>query len=317
MKDERHFRQTLVLGSAIALFGIVCLGGGLVLLAWRLLKPADAVILPPGFESLISTPTPGVWGTPLAPPPLPDDPAQVVMLPPGEVLIPSLAPTQNYPPTSAASPTAYVSPSPTRSLTPGSTAAPLTPTPSPTRTHTAIPPTMPTSTPAPTPVPTALPGIPERILIDQIDLNAPIIPVGQHALTLGEHTYSQWDVPDFRAAGWHDSSARLGEVGNTVINGHHNIDGEVFRYLVALQPGAIITLESQQHRRYHYVIVQMMTLPEEDQPVETRRENARWILPTTDERVTLITCWPYYANTYRLVVIARPLSAVIPTDPIP
>ena len=43
------------------------------------------------------------------------------------------------------------------------------------------------------------------------------------------------------------------------------------------------------------------------EPLDVRQANARWILPTTDERVTLITCWPYESNSHRLVVIALPV----------
>jgi sortase A len=143
-------------------------------------------------------------------------------------------------------------------------------------------------------------------VIDSIGLDAPVVPVGQHPLTLAGQVYSQWESPDQRAAGWHQNSAPLGQPGNTVLNGHHNVYGEVFHYLVALQPGDIVTLESQ-GKPYFYIVAQTMTLAEEGQPVETRRANARWILPTADERVTLITCWPYNANTHRLVVIALPL----------
>jgi sortase A len=35
-------------------------------------------------------------------------------------------------------------------------------------------------------------------------------------------------------------------------------------------------------------------------------ENASWILPTAEERLTLVTCWPPYESTYRLIVVARP-----------
>ncbi len=101
-----------------------------------------------------------------------------------------------------------------------------------------------------------------------------------------------------------------------MLNGHHNIYGEVFRYLNALKPGDIITLESET-RRYQYIVAQTMTLPEEGQPVAIRQENARWILPTDDERVTLVTCWPYLTNTHRLVVIALPLWEVVPPSDIP
>jgi len=37
-----------------------------------------------------------------------------------------------------------------------------------------------------------------------------------------------------------------------------------------------------------------------------RQENARWIAPTDDERLTLVTCWPYTNNTHRVVVVAKP-----------
>lgn len=313
MSDEQHFRRTLVLGSLIALSGLVCLGGGLALLAWRLIKPGEAVILPPGFDRSVTTPTPGIWGTPLAPPPLPDDPAQVVILPASEPLVSSPTPVPASPvPSFTPAPTAV---SPTLVFSPTLTPTQIAPRKAPSVTPTSPP--VPTLTPAPPAVPTAAPGIPARIRIDTIGLDAPVIPVGQHPITLGEQVYSQWDVPDFRAAGWQQTSARLGQAGNTVLDGHHNMDGEVFRYLVALKPGDLLTLESQQGRLYHYAVVQMMTLREEDQPVAVRRENARWILPTQDERVTLITCWPYYSNTYRLVVIARPMSDVIPPGPIP
>lgn len=135
------------------------------------------------------------------------------------------------------------------------------------------------------------------------------MPVGQHPIQLGDQVYSQWNVPNEFAAGWHQLSAPLGERGNTVLNGHHNIYGEVFRYLVRLEPGDIITLASGD-QRFTYVVAQTMTLAESGQPANVRETNARWILPTADERVTLITCWPYAANTHRLVVIALSVATL-------
>jgi LPXTG-site transpeptidase (sortase) family protein len=29
-------------------------------------------------------------------------------------------------------------------------------------------------------------------------------------------------------------------------------------------------------------------------------------MPSTDERLTLITCWPYETNTHRLIIVALP-----------
>jgi len=49
-----------------------------------------------------------------------------------------------------------------------------------------------------------------------------------------------------------------------------------------------------------------MILPERNEPVDTRLQNARWILPSADERLTLLTCWPYTTNTHRLIIVAIP-----------
>jgi sortase A len=39
-----------------------------------------------------------------------------------------------------------------------------------------------------------------------------------------------------------------------------------------------------------------------------RLQNAQWIQPTTDERLTLVTCWPYNDNSHRLIIVARPID---------
>jgi hypothetical protein len=51
-----------------------------------------------------------------------------------------------------------------------------------------------------------------------------------------------------------------------------------------------------------------MIFEEKDQPLDVRLENARWILPSEDERITLVTCWPQDSNTHRLVIVAVPFS---------
>ena len=38
---------------------------------------------------------------------------------------------------------------------------------------------------------------------------------------------------------------------------------------------------------------------------EQRLANARYIQPTSDARVTLVTCWPYYTNTHRVIVVGK------------
>ncbi len=156
---------------------------------------------------------------------------------------------------------------------------------------------------APTPTPADLAGhMPTRLVIPAIQLDAPIETVGWHIVD----GISQWDVPDHFAAGWLMTSATLGQPGNTAISGHHNIDGEVFRNLVKLKPGDRITIYSKD-LPFYYEITTRKILPERGQPDAVRVENARWIQPTEDERITLVTCWPYTSNTHRLIIVAKPL----------
>jgi sortase A len=93
--------------------------------------------------------------------------------------------------------------------------------------------------------------------------------------------------------------------GKIVFSEHHNIKAEVFRYLVDLEPGNIITLFAD-GRPYTYTVESRFVAKDKGEPEEVRRENARWIGPFPDERVTLVTCWPYTNNTHRVNVIAKP-----------
>jgi sortase A len=98
----------------------------------------------------------------------------------------------------------------------------------------------------------------------------------------------------------------LGIPGNTVLNGHHNIKGEVFRDLYRVQVGDEIDVFSGD-QEFKYVVVYTAVLPERNQPLDVRLANAEWIQPTEDERITLITCWPHESNTHRVVVVAVPM----------
>lgn len=150
-------------------------------------------------------------------------------------------------------------------------------------------------------------GIPLRIVIPEISLDAPVGSVSLEKFIDGDETYYQWPVPNTFMAGWHDNSARLGQFGNTVLNGHHNVHGEIFRDLVDLEVGDEIVLYDSRSS-YAYRVTAVERLAEQGQPMSVRMENAQWIAATTDERITLVTCWPYTANTHRLIVVAKPVK---------
>ena len=154
------------------------------------------------------------------------------------------------------------------------------------------------------PLPAPSGATPDRIVIPRLALDAPVEPVGMVPSSAAAGVY-EWGVPNRRAAGWLNTTAPFAIPGNTVLDGHHNIAGEVFRNLWTLQPGDEITLFAGEMSR-RYTVQQVLILPERGQPLAVRLKNARFIQPTADERLTLITCYPYESNTHRVVVVATP-----------
>jgi LPXTG-site transpeptidase (sortase) family protein len=149
---------------------------------------------------------------------------------------------------------------------------------------------------------------PRRIVIPSIAVDASVINVGLTAIENGEQTVYQWQVPQAYEAGWHNTSAPLGQPGNTVLNGHHNVFGEVFGSLVDLEVGADIVVYDAE-MPHNYTVADVQILPERDQSLTVRQENARWIQATEDERLTLVTCWPHDDNSHRLIVVAYPTDS--------
>ncbi len=153
--------------------------------------------------------------------------------------------------------------------------------------------------------PAARPETPLRLVIPAIGLDAPVVPAEKNAVKLARRSFQSWEAPEGYLAGWHGDSARLGEAGNLVLNGHHNIDGQVFARLIDLAEGDEILVYGES-LVVRYRVAEKVLLPEKDQPRKVRLANARWILPTADTRLTLVTCWPYETNTHRLIIVALP-----------
>lgn len=190
--------------------------------------------------------------------------------------------------------------------------APATPTPTPAPFVPVRAPEEPAPAPTLEPTPIVTPGPfppaattpPTRILIPAIKVDAPVVPVGAYYVREGPYLVRYYQVAEY-AAGWHQDSALPGAPGNTVIAGHNNMKGEVFRNLSELEPGDQVYLEAD-GRWYPYRVVQRLLLREVGVPPEQQFENARWIAPTNDVRLTLVSCWPYETNTHRVIVVAVP-----------
>jgi sortase A len=194
-------------------------------------------------------------------------------------------------------------------ISPTNTPVPVTNTPVPTNTPTPVTEPLPTNTPIPTPPPPPPPPAnsgPTRVVIKSVGIDTPVTPIGWSVIEQNGREYSVWDVADY-VAGWHETSAPPGQPGNTVLSGHHNIKGEVFRYLVDVQEGDEVDLYVGD-AVYQYYVEQKLIVKEKGEPLEVRRQNAQWIASTNDVRVTLVTCWPYTNNTHRVIVVAKPRS---------
>ncbi len=177
------------------------------------------------------------------------------------------------------------------------------PTPIPPPTQPASPPTPPPAAPAPQPPAAA--GAPTHVVIESIGIDSDVIPVGWQVVEQNGQQFSIWQVADF-AVGWHETTAPLGQRGNTVMAGHHNVNGEVFRDLVNIEVGDKVVAYSG-NQKFEYVVELKTIVKEKGEPLEVRQRNAQWIAPTNDERLTLVTCWPYTNNTHRVIVVAKPL----------
>lgn len=216
------------------------------------------------------------------------------------------------------------------------TAAPPTVAPSP----TAAPPTQ---APAPTVAPTLIPvaaapapavtplsasaAAPVRLVISDADLkiDARVVEMGWQVVQTANGPRSDWVIPK-NEAGHHINSVGLGEQGNVVISGHNNIYGRVFRPISLawdddkrtkvddftdqsdVLNGRTIQLFNARGQAFSYVITAFYRLKDTGVSLQQRIANARFIEPTAEAQLTLVTCWPPSSNTHRLIVIARPVQ---------
>jgi sortase A len=219
---------------------------------------------------------------------------------------PILLPTQTatatpLTPTATRRPAATTAP-PTSEPRPSATPVEPTSAPQPTLTRVVLIPTPPKPSPPP---PESFRAPPTRLRIPAINLDAPVVTVGFVNSEFEGQPITTWIVPDTLAAGWHHTSAPLGGAGNTVLNGHQDVHGGVFRDLARAQVNDEIIVYAGD-TAHCYRIAERHFLEEEGQSLQVRAQNAQWIMPTQDERLTLVTCAPYPQNTQRLIVVALP-----------
>ncbi len=99
------------------------------------------------------------------------------------------------------------------------------------------------------------------------------VDISQQVLVAGEWTIAE------REASHLANSARPGEAGNIIIYGHNT--RPILGNIRALQGGEIVTLTSADGSKHQYQIKQI---------VEVRPDQVEYLLPTSEETLTIYTC---------------------------
>jgi sortase A len=148
--------------------------------------------------------------------------------------------------------------------------------------------------------------IPVWITAESINLDAAVVAMGWDIKKQREAIEVEWQMPEDEA-GWHRNSGAPGGGSNIVISGHNNsAGGRVFAHVEELNVGDKITLRNMQGDLFHYEVKDktlVRTLGASQQTLDFLEAVIR---PTPTEQLTLITCWPSWSNTHRVIITAIP-----------
>mgnify|MGYP000551257208 CR=1 FL=1 len=130
--------------------------------------------------------------------------------------------------------------------------------------------------------PTPSPDSPSRIVIPAIAIDSPVVP--------GD----DWETLK-KGVGHRIGTPNPGVRGNMVMSGHNDVYGEVFRDLDQLDVGQEIFVYAGS-RKFRYVIqARRIVVPTDLSPLNASRESI----------LTLISCWPYRVDNFRIIIIAQ------------
>lgn len=149
-----------------------------------------------------------------------------------------------------------------------------------------------------------------RIQVPAIKLDKQVIAVGWTSQQQDGQEVAVFDVDKYRV-GHHQGTSNPGGGSNIVLAGHSGGRAYPFNDIYYLKPGDLIELTSN-GELYDYVVSDHIVVDEVGEPMTTRRENARYILPTDEEMITMVACWPLTGpNKFkqRVIIRAKPVLA--------
>ncbi|MCB0117315.1 MAG: sortase [Caldilineaceae bacterium] len=152
---------------------------------------------------------------------------------------------------------------------------------------------------------TALPPISLRI--DEIDMNVAVTPMTWRVAEADGVRTTAWVLPQ-SGAGWHPNSAGVGDVGNVVISGHQLLGDAPFAPIALgdIVPGQEIVLTDADGNSFTYVVTEVTEpLPIPATLSEEEDLAAQYAAPTDTPTLTLISGWPDFSTTHRVIVRAE------------
>ncbi|MBX3001578.1 MAG: sortase [Caldilineaceae bacterium] len=178
-----------------------------------------------------------------------------------------------------------------------------------------------TSTPTPSPstgmasaettvAPAELPP-PVLLQISEIDMEVAISPMAWRVVESNGVRTTTWVLPE-SGAGWHPNSAGAGDAGNVVISGHQLLGDAPFAPIALgdIEVGQAILLTNADGEVFTYEVVEVTEpLPISNNPAAEEAIAEQYLAQTSTPMLTLISGWPDYSTTHRVIVIAQLIDA--------
>ncbi len=163
------------------------------------------------------------------------------------------------------------------------------------------------------PLTLAFANAPVALSFPDLALTVPVQPMGWELVRTETGRTTEWLLPT-EAAGWHPGSAGAGEAGNMIISGSQLQGAAVFAPLALgeVSVGQEILLTSVTGEEFAYTVVELSEPLALNGDADAAAALADYLqaAPTATSRLTLLTGWPDFTTTHRLVVVAeRPAEA--------
>lgn len=155
-------------------------------------------------------------------------------------------------------------------------------------------------------------AVPAQLSMPELDLIAPVTPMGWRVAVVDDVETTVWIVPD-ASLGWQVNSAAPGENGNMIIAGHQAL-GDALLAPLALDevtPGQEVLVTDDAGTIFRYQISEVSDpLPVTGASEDEDAQAAAYTALDGDARLTLISGWPDFTTTHRIFAVAEFVEAV-------